>query len=176
MFNKGDNVTYINGNVLTHKTIEQAHEAIVTMTSKAVGDLGPFVMTFNKETGKGVEDYLGTRIVRGHRKMPTWIQLGAWIEKHCENVFSYSDVKSAMYWFIATQQATILDGMNGREAAELFLEGIKPIDDNDDGVNDWLEIFYESFEFDDDEQNIDEAEADLLYALNNHFDLNVTEL
>jgi len=172
MFKKGDNVTYINGDVLTHYTIEQEHEATVMMTSGQFADLGPFAMTFNKETGEGVADYVGTKIVKGHRKIPTWVQLGAWIEKHYKDASSYCEVKAAMYWFIANQQATMLDDMNRREAAELFLEGIKPIDD--DGVNDWLDTFYESFEFDDDEQNINEAEGDLLYALNNHFDIKVT--
>lgn len=64
MFNVGDKVTYINDYIANPIVIEQIVNGIAIATSGSFGDMGPFSMTFDASTGKGVKEYAGTRIVK----------------------------------------------------------------------------------------------------------------
>ena len=47
-------------------TIERIFEGVAYASSETVGDLGPFTMRFNVETGDGLQDYLGTKLITIH--------------------------------------------------------------------------------------------------------------
>lgn len=174
MFKQGDNVTYINGQVANHIVIEMVTNGTARSTSGQFADLGPFSMTFDATTGEGTGEYVGTRIVKGHRKIASWHQLAKTIDKIDVDSVSYSEVLASMYWFVAMQEAEAADDMNRREIGDWFLNGIKPM--SQDRVDEWLDIYYESTMDDGDSVTTEDVEQELLNLLNQHFNTKVKDI
>ncbi|MCK5016713.1 MAG: hypothetical protein KAS32_06515 [Candidatus Peribacteraceae bacterium] len=69
MFKAGKQYLHINGDITTIIEIEQVTPNNVAIaTSGSFGDMGPFTMTFDATTGKGIGDYTHTEIVKINKK------------------------------------------------------------------------------------------------------------
>jgi len=47
-------------------TISRVFEGVAYALSGEFGDMGPFTMRFNVETGDGLQDYAGTKLITIH--------------------------------------------------------------------------------------------------------------
>lgn len=170
MFECGDLVTHVNGSKLTKDLMV----ALVVNGVAIIGDPSN-CMTFNVETGHGVGDNDGTKIVLGNRKFVTHHQLGEWIEHNTDRK-TYRAVVAGMFLFVSHLRALAIVSIPTSTITDMFISGIEAT--NFDIVDDVLDAHYLDTALDipytpESEQQVD---IELLQMLNCFFDTQATSL
>lgn len=94
--------------------------------------------------------------------------LGMWIEAHVEGKDDYVSVMTAVYWFIASQEALfILNACDTKDITAMLLDGTQKINGSQEYVDNYLDTCYDDLN----EEGIEEANELLITNLKTHFGL-----